>query len=166
MSAKRKNDDEPAEQKEKKRQQLLSEPTDKKEENSVLSTYIESLGFGKNFGDDDDDDDDDDEVEQECDECGGWTDSEEAVEHDGSCYECHAMIKVDRIRGKLPNNFTIQKVSGTHRKPCSECGSNEWDVGDWYVVDCIQPWGTDKYCLDCADSKNWGGSSNDDDNDY
>eukprot|EP00548_Thalassiothrix_antarctica_P016781 CAMPEP_0194183010 /NCGR_PEP_ID=MMETSP0154-20130528/28797_1 /TAXON_ID=1049557 /ORGANISM="Thalassiothrix antarctica, Strain L6-D1" /LENGTH=152 /DNA_ID=CAMNT_0038899669 /DNA_START=23 /DNA_END=482 /DNA_ORIENTATION=- len=136
MSAKRKNNDELAEQDKQKKQQRISGKS-KNEESSVES---------------------EEEEQPECEECGNWLDPEEAEECDGWCYRCHGSIKVNRIRAMIPSNFEIREVSGNHRKPCSNCGKRYWLKGDWYVCDAIQPWGTDKYCLDCAEHKNWGGS--------
>ena len=39
----------------------------------------------------------------------------------------------------LPANFAIKKVEGTHRKPCSWCGTKFTFAGDFYVYDHINP---------------------------
>ena len=49
--------------------------------------------------------------------------------------------------------MAIRPVTGNHRKGCSDCGHESWTPGEYYIYDSAQPWGSDKYCLDCAYSK-------------
>lgn len=69
------------------------------------------------------------------------------------------------LRAKLPPNYGIREVSGSHRKPCSECGLSDFFPGSFYIYDHVNPWGSDKFCLDCAEMRFGGGflSSEDDD---
>ena len=90
---------------------------------------------GGDFIDDDDDDDEDDDDDDRG--------------------------RVDRLRFKLPSNFEVREVSGSHRKPCSQCGMNDFFPGSFYVYDCVNPWGTDKFCLDCAEMR-FGGHDDED----
>ena len=53
----------------------------------------------------------------------------------------------------MMRGFAVRDVRGAHRKPCSECGKKDWWPGEYYVYDAANPWGTDKYCLDCAEWK-------------
>ena len=67
----------------------------------------------------------------------------------------------------LPPNYAIRKVTGSHRKPCSECGTSDFYPGSYYIYDHVSPWGSDKYCLDCAEmhfSRDF--ESDDDDGEY
>ena len=68
---------------------------------------------------------------------------------------------------KLPPNFAIREVSGNHRKPCSECGTSDFYPGSFYIYDAVSPWGTDKFCLDCAEMRfdSFSGASDDDEDD-
>eukprot|EP00984_Skeletonema_dohrnii_P018648 scaffold8749_cov115-Skeletonema_dohrnii-CCMP3373.AAC.3 len=102
-----------------------------------------------------------DEEEEFCDECGREMDYLEA--EDGTCYDCVAQIKVRRVCSKIPSNYEVRKVVGNHRKGCSDCGKNDWMIGDYYVHDHVQPWGAQKFCLDCADDRDWNNNSDDDD---
>lgn len=102
-----------------------------------------------------------DEEEELCDECGREMDYLEA--EDGTCYDCVAQIKVHRVRSKIPSNYEVRKVVGNHRKGCSDCGKNDWMIGDYYVHDHVQPWGAQKFCLDCADDRDWNNNSDDED---
>ena len=72
--------------------------------------------------------------------------------------------KVDEVQRHLPSGWAIREVSGNHRKPCSDCGHSSWFPGEFYIYDAAQPWGTDKYCLDCAEMKFlYGGDSEEED---
>jgi hypothetical protein len=73
--------------------------------------------------------------------------------------------RVDRLRFKLPSNFEVREVSGSHRKPCSRCGMNNFYPGSYYVFDCVNPWGTDKFCLQCAEMHFGGNDDEEDDED-
>ena len=73
--------------------------------------------------------------------------------------------RVDRLRFKLPSNYEVREVSGSHRKPCSGFGMNNFYLGSYYVFDCVNPWKTDKFCLQCAEM-HFGGNNNDDDDEY
>lgn len=44
------------------------------------------------------------------------------------------------------------EVRGNHTKPCSACGKDDWEVGEYYVSYPSDPWGMDKYCVDCAEA--------------
>ena len=57
----------------------------------------------------------------------------------------------------------MREVAGNHRKPCSRCGKNDWLPGEWYVYDAVQPWGSDKFCIDCAEIEFDGASSDEED---
>jgi hypothetical protein len=75
--------------------------------------------------------------------------------------------RASRLSRMLPQNYAIRAVTGNHRKPCSECGTSDFYPGSFYVYDHIQPWGSDKYCLDCAEMQFGGGgfSGEDDEED-
>lgn len=101
--------------------------------------------------------------EPECDECGRTLDYEEAEENDGMCWDCAKSVRAEQVRRRLPPNYSIRKVRGNHSKPCSDCGTRDFWQGDYYVYDSVQPWGTDKYCLDCAETRDWGNSDDEED---
>ena len=90
-----------------------------------------------------------------CDECGRWMDSEEAEINVGICYECTSDIKAAQVRRKIPSTYEVRQVTGSHRKPCSDCGYSSWFHGDHYVYNSSNPWGTGKFCLDCAETRDW-----------
>jgi len=46
----------------------------------------------------------------------------------------------------------LQEVRASHRKPCTMCNSCTWGLGDYYIYDASQPFGTDKICMQCADA--------------
>ena len=73
--------------------------------------------------------------------------------------------KVDEVQQHLPHGWAIREVVGSHRKPCSDCGHSSWFAGEFYVYDAAQPWGTDKYCLDCAEMKFVHGRDSEDSDD-
>ena len=100
-----------------------------------------------------------DEEVLECDECGRELDLIEAEQCDGFCYDCDGSIRINRLRERLPPHISAREVTGNHRKPCSCCGKGDWFHGDWYIFNSVQPWGTDKYCLDCAENKDWDDDS-------
>ena len=107
------------------------------------------------------------EGEIECEECGRILDMLEAVEEQGCCLECCERMRADNLRARLPDHMAVRKVSGNHRKPCSGCGGNDWGWGDgfdWYVFDASQPWGTEKFCLECAENRfsTWAVDSDED----
>ncbi|KAL7574694.1 hypothetical protein ACA910_003037 [Epithemia clementina (nom. ined.)] len=137
--------------------------------NSSLTCEIALAATADNARDEEEEDstdDDEGQDERECEDCGNWIDAEESMDNDGLCYSCVENIRVNRVRQRLPGNFTIREVAGNHRKPCSECGKNDWCDGDWYIHDASHPWDTEKFCFDCAEGKNWGDDSSlDDDND-
>eukprot|EP00986_Skeletonema_menzelii_P007339 scaffold2854_cov140-Skeletonema_menzelii.AAC.15 len=97
-----------------------------------------------------------------CDECGRWMDGEEAEINDGICYECTDNIKAARVRRKIPSTYEVRQVTGSHRKPCSDCGFKSWLHGEYYVFNSSNPWGTGKFCLDCAENRDWGDELEDD----
>lgn len=72
------------------------------------------------------------------------------------------MIRIFRLREKLPACMKVQQVMGDHRKPCSECGKQEWLRGDWYVFNSEKPVGTRKFCLDCAEDVEWDSDDEED----
>lgn len=43
-------------------------------------------------------------------------------------------------------------VSGTHRKPCSDCDM-KFEFDGWYWTDHVSPWGADKFCDNCMAQK-------------
>jgi len=94
--------------------------------------------------DDDDIDDDDDDIDDDDDD--------------------DVRRRVDRLRFKLPSNYEVCEVSGSHRKPCSGCGMNNFFPGSFYVYNRVNPWGTDKFCLQCAEMR-FGGNDDEDDED-
>ena len=59
--------------------------------------------------------------------------------------------QVHRVQCSLPSEFVVRSVRGNHRKECSECGYDGWCEGEYYVYNASQPYGTEKYCLDCAE---------------
>ena len=73
------------------------------------------------------------------------------------------MQHVRSVQSRLPPNMSVKQVAGNHRKPCSECGKSDWFDGEWYIYDHVQPWGSDKYCLNCADMQFNGQDSEDSD---
>ena len=97
-------------------------------------------------------------------------DSDEESDPDAA-YEREQEEKLDTVHGiamHLPPGWDIREVAGNHRKPCSDCGSNEWFPGDYYVYDASHPWGTEKYCMDCANARfvdGIGGSSDEEEED-
>ncbi len=103
------------------------------------------------------------EEELECDECGRTLDYEEAECNDGMCWDCAKGVRVYQVRQRLPPNYSVLQVTGNHSKPCSDCGTHDFDYGDYYVYDSVQPRGTDKYCLDCAEARDWGYSDDEED---
>lgn len=103
---------------------------------------------------------------QECDDCGCQLDEYEVEFNDGICHHCKDATRIYQLQARLPSNMSVRKVTGNHRKPCSDCGTCCFLPGDFYVYDSMQPWGTDKYCMDCAELKyDGGGSSEDEDED-
>ena len=119
----------------------------------------------QNEGETEEEEEEDEEEEVVCDECGEIQDEPFMLNDDEMCDRCVRLIRTDEVGRKLPPNYQIREVSGNHRKPCSDCGKNDWFRGDYYVFDAFQPYGTDKYCLDCADNKEWGGSDDSDSED-
>ena len=116
-------------------------------------------------GDDEEEEDEEEEdegEERECDECGDWYPRGE-LDEDGFCFACaereETMGQVRRVQSLLPGNMAVREVAGNHRKPCSRCGKDSWYPGEWYVYDAAQPWGSDKFCLDCAEMEFDGASS-------
>jgi hypothetical protein len=98
-------------------------------------------------------DDDQDEC-SECYECGRSLDREEARGlWNGNCGICYWEIRIGNLRGHLPRSLDVREVRGDHQKPCDECGLCNFDYGDYYVYDAASPWGTEKYCLECAEKK-------------
>jgi len=60
--------------------------------------------------------------------------------------------RADRVAAAAEaSGFEVLEVRGSHRKPCSHCSLRDWQDELYYVVDASNPWGTDKYCLDCAE---------------
>ena len=70
--------------------------------------------------------------------------------------------QVTAVRDRLPWSYRLAEVRGNHRKGCSECGYDAWLPGEYYVFNHIKPWGTNKYCLNCAETAEF---SDDDDDD-
>ena len=98
-------------------------------------------------------------------------DDEEGENHDVDdeeyCFMCaNAMEigeRISALRSRLPYYLGLHEVRARHKKPCDECGKKDWYEGeDWYVQNDLQPRGGEKYCLDCAEAKNWYGSDEDD----
>lgn len=119
----------------------------------------------KMASDHEDEDNSEEHEEHFCDECFQYIDDVEFEENDGVCWTCAKAIEVDSLvrRLRLPSNYEAKEVSGNHRKPCSDCGKCNWELGDWYVYDKVNPWGTDKFCLECAESRDWEEEDGEDD---
>jgi hypothetical protein len=56
-----------------------------------------------------------------------------------------------KTSSRLPPGFVCREVRACHRKPCTMCGSSAWCFGDYYICNALQPIGTDKICMSCAD---------------
>lgn len=65
-------------------------------------------------------------------------------------------IRVANLRRLLPSKYEVREVTGSHRKPCSDCGKQSWSCGDYYVFDSSNPYGTAKFCIECAEHRDWG----------
>lgn len=52
----------------------------------------------------------------------------------------------------LQPGWELREVRGNHNKSCSGCGKNDWGFGEYYVCYSFQPRGSDKYCVDCAET--------------
>ena len=133
----------------------------------ALQALLEADPPVQHVNDDPSDDEDEDEGEErECEECGDWYPRDE-LDEDGYCYSCaesaEIMGQVRRVAGLLPRNMTVKEVRGNHSKGCDSCGKSDWSMGEWYVYDAANPWGGDKYCLDCAEVEYAGNDSSDED---
>ncbi|XRB21477.1 hypothetical protein RI054_27g113260 [Pseudoscourfieldia marina] len=67
------------------------------------------------------------------------------------------------------HGYILKEVRGTnHTKACSECGKDEWNLGEFYVFDAGNPRiprYTNKYCLECAEMAFVFGQYNNDEED-
>ena len=90
--------------------------------------------------------------QQECDECRCAMDKFKAK--DGMCNQCHTLIlRCYQLQARLPDHLIVRDVKGNHTRPCSDCGTCDWLRVRFYVnLDYLN-----KYCIDCAELKNWNG---------
>jgi hypothetical protein len=63
------------------------------------------------------------------------------------------MNRIRKLITQLPPDIEIAQVLGAHQKRCSECAKGDWAIGDWYVSNKKNPYGTSKYCLECAENE-------------
>jgi hypothetical protein len=74
----------------------------------------------------------------------------------GHCPRCSNFLRVAEISQRVPWTVSISEARGHHSKPCSDCGYIDWRIGkDWYAVKSFFYRTSDKYCLDCAETKIW-----------
>ena len=88
--------------------------------------------------------------QRECDECRCAMDKFKAK--DGMCIQCHTLIlRCYELQARLPDHLVVRDIKGYHTKPCSDCGTCDWLNVRFYVnLDYLH-----KYCIDCAELKNW-----------
>ena len=103
-----------------------------------------------------------------CDECFCYIDEEQAEENDGVCWDCAKAVKTHSLVRSLslPSNYEVREVRGSHGRPCSDCGKCNWVPGDLFVCDNVNHRGTDKYCLECAQCRDWDEECRKDDGYY
>jgi hypothetical protein len=78
------------------------------------------------------------------------------LDSSGRCPRCSNFLRVAEISQRVPWTVSISEVRGHHSKPCSDCGYIDWRIGkDWYAVKSFFYRTSDKYCLDCAETKSW-----------
>lgn len=73
--------------------------------------------------------------------------------------------RANRLSSMLPPNYSIRAATGNHLKPCLECDTSDFYPGSFYVYDHVQPRGSDKYSLDCAEMQFGGRGFSDEDED-
>jgi hypothetical protein len=85
----------------------------------------------------------------ECEECF----DEEQVDGKGLCESCsefdleqqqpeddvEVQDKVRNLKKGLPSNWTLKQVNADHTKPCTDCSTDGWSIGDWYTYDHEDP---------------------------
>jgi hypothetical protein len=86
----------------------------------------------------------------ECAETREWSDESDDDDDE------EEKIRVANLRRLLPSKYEVREVTGSHRKPCSDCGKQSWSCGDYYVFDSSNPYGTAKFCIECAEHRDWG----------
>jgi len=82
-----------------------------------------------------------------------YVSQEDESDFDSEEFEDETSARVREVEEALPGNMAVREVVGAHTTPCSDCGKSSWGYGEYYVYDAQQPWGSDKFCLDCAHMK-------------
>jgi hypothetical protein len=90
---------------------------------SFQPSQVKYIGRHDDIDDDDDDEDDDDEDD----------DDDDDEDDDDDDDDDDVRRRVDRLRFKLPSNYEVREVSGSHRKPCIRRGMNNFYPGSFYV---------------------------------
>jgi len=63
--------------------------------------------------------------------------------------------QVNANSSAMPESMVVSPVirPEKHKKMCAQCFKRQWHLGEYYVYDSVNPVGTDKFCLHCAQVK-------------